>query len=185
MYRYNSNRKAKRYTNGGNFSDLYGNTYNQGQLTDTNFGGNTSVAPGFNSSGASGAASLGAGLLEQHVADDDPTTADAGSIGAGALKGAAAGAMFGPWGIAAGALIGGISTAFTAKKAKKEADKALEEAKGQKKLARKAEERNEEIKKRNLIESEAELEMTKRYNLYDLPTNSPIAMRYGGKYRLG
>lgn len=64
--------------------------------------------------GASALAGLGAGMIDTMV--DDPTDKFAGA-GSGALKGLAAGAAFGPIGMAAGAVLGGATGFFGAKKA--------------------------------------------------------------------
>ena len=52
---------------------------------------------------------------------------DLDSAGGGAIKGAKAGAMFGPWGMFIGGAIGGIAGAVQGGKAKEEEEKRLKE----------------------------------------------------------
>jgi len=52
---------------------------------------------------------------------------DWGSAGGGAMQGAKAGAMFGPWGMVIGGAVGGIAGAMKGGKAKEEEEKRLKE----------------------------------------------------------
>jgi hypothetical protein len=97
------------------FQAKYGGRFNPVSM-DYSWGGMMEQSQG------AGLAGMGAGMLSQFIPQQNKQgfTSVGGSAASGALKGASMGAAFGPIGMGAGALIGGIGSALGAKKAQNE-----------------------------------------------------------------
>jgi len=143
----------------------------------------------FASSGA-GIGLIGAGLgygVKKAFGDDDPTTADFGSVAGSALSmagtGASLGSFLGPVGTVAGGIIGGlyggISSFFGSRKAKRAAERAKREAK--RKQTKAIKKSNKSLMKNygsQLARVRAGETKQKTYSGYDLGRN--VAARMGG-----
>lgn len=119
------------------------------------------------------AAGMAAPIVQEAFGDDDETTANAGDLGAAALKGASAGAALGAGGAAVGAAVGMAGAAIKAKKAKAAAAKAQKEASVQKRAARKSAEKGEKLAERQAKIAE--------FQASQAATQGGASRKYGGK----
>jgi hypothetical protein len=91
--------------------------YFLGGMFGSKTGGPGIFGQGTTPGSASGIAGMGAGMLGGLIPGQNKqgNTSIGGSAAKGALSGVAAGAMFGPWGMAIGGLLGGATSLFKAK----------------------------------------------------------------------